>query len=303
MKRLYGVTTAMVTPFKASGEVDHNQLQQLTNFLIDKGVNCLYPLGTTGEMFKLSIEERKAVAETVVKEANGRVTVFVHVGAMNSEETIELAKHAVSIDADGIGVVTPAFFSTNERELYQYFKAVSESVPTDFPMYVYNIPQCSANDLPVSVVEELASDFTNIIGVKYSFPDFHRVAEYTAINNANFSVVPGADKLFLPALALGCDGVVSGVSSVFPEPFVAIYKAYLEKDLSKAQRLQRFAAKYCEVLRGGANLSVFKEALNYRGIAVGDVRGPQLKITDAEIVNLYKQLDVLTEEGRELLAQ
>ncbi len=302
MKHLYGVTTAMVTPFTESGEVDHKQLHELTNFLIEKGVNCLYPLGTTGEMFKLSVAERKAVAETVVKEANGRVTVFIHVGAMKPEETMELAKHAVSIEADGIGVVTPAFFGTNERELYHYFKAVSESVPADFPMYVYNIPQCSANDLPVTVVEELAHNFSNIIGVKYSFPDFHRVAEYTSINDAEFSVVPGADKLFLPALALGCDGVVSGVSSVYPEPFVAIYKAYLEKDLEKAQGLQRFAAKYCEVLRGGGNLSVFKEALKYRGLAVGDVRGPQLKITDAEIAELYKQLDELAEEGKEILA-
>ncbi|MFD1415801.1 dihydrodipicolinate synthase family protein [Oceanobacillus jeddahense] len=301
MKKLYGVTTAMVTPFTETGEIDQKNLRELTDFLIEKGVNCLYPLGTTGEMFKLTMEERKVVAETVVKQANGRVTVFIHVGAMNPNETVELAKHAHAIHADGIGVVTPAFFSTSEREQYEYFKAVSESVPEDFPIYVYNIPQCSANDLPVSVVSQLNKDFKNIIGIKYSFPDFHRVAEYKTINNADFSVVPGADKLFLPGLSLGCDGVVSGVSCVYPEPFVAVYQAYLDRDMEKAQKLQRFAAKYCEVLRGGANLSVFKEALKYRGLSAGDVRGPQLKISDSEIAELYKDLTELEEERKVLL--
>ena len=80
MKHLYGVTTAMVTPFTKTGEVDLEKVVSLTEFLISKGVHCLYPLGTTGEMLRLSVKERKQVAETVVKQAANRVTVFIHVG-------------------------------------------------------------------------------------------------------------------------------------------------------------------------------------------------------------------------------
>ena len=102
MKKLYGVITAMTTPFTADNKVDVAALEAQTEYLIQKGVQCLYPCGTTGEMYLMSAEERELVAETVVKKAAGRVTVFIHVGAMDQDETIRLAQHAQKIGADGV---------------------------------------------------------------------------------------------------------------------------------------------------------------------------------------------------------
>jgi len=301
MKHLFGVTTAMVTPFDENGNVQLDKVEQLTEFLISKGVHCLYPLGTTGEMLRLSIDERKAVAETVVKKAGGRVTVYIHVGAVTQEETIELARHAHRIGADGIGVVTPVFFSANDKELECFYVKVATSVPDDFPVYLYNIPQCSGNDLKTDTVQRIAAQCKNVIGIKYSYPDYLRVNEYLTINGGNFSVVPGADRLFLPALAMGCEGVVSGVSCVYPEPFVAVYNAFLANDLPKARRMQRLATKYCEVLRSGANMSYFKEALKLRGIDAGVMKAPQLDLTAGEVAELKAALDKLDQEASEIL--
>lgn len=69
MKKLYGVITAMTTPFTADNKVDVAALEAQTEYLIQKGVQCLYPCGTTGEMYLMSAEERELVAETVVKKA------------------------------------------------------------------------------------------------------------------------------------------------------------------------------------------------------------------------------------------
>lgn len=79
MKKLYGVTVAMVTPMTADQQPDYSAVADLTEKLVNRGVNCLYPCGTTGEMLKLTLEDRKQVAETVVKTAAGRVRVFIHV--------------------------------------------------------------------------------------------------------------------------------------------------------------------------------------------------------------------------------
>ena len=130
----------MTTPFDEQGKLDLEALRAQTEFLIEKGVNCLYPCGTTGEMFLCSEEERKTIAETVLKTAAGRVTVFVHVGAMTQEETIRLARHAESIGADGIGVVTPTYFNVDDRAMAEYYKAICKSVSPDFPVYAYAIP-------------------------------------------------------------------------------------------------------------------------------------------------------------------
>ncbi|TCW08482.1 4-hydroxy-tetrahydrodipicolinate synthase [Raoultella sp. BIGb0138] len=290
MKKLYGITTAMITPFNDDDTINYASIEALTDFLVEKGVHCLYPLGTTGEMFRLSEQERKKVAETVIKRNNQRATVYIHVGAMTTAETLSLARHAVEAGADGIGVVTPAFFGANDRELEAYFVAVANAVPRDFPVYLYNIPQCAANNLSADVAQRVADKCKNVVGIKYSYPDYLTVNQYLAINDHDFSVMVGADRLFLPALAMGCDGVVSGVSCVYPEPFVKIYDAFNRGDIPGARAAQRQANKYCELLRNGSNMSYFKEGLKYRGIHAGVMRAPQLNITPEEVQTLIAGL-------------
>ena len=59
MKKMKGVITAMTTPFDEHDQVDVKALEEQVEFLIQKGVNCLYPCGTTGEMFNMTPEERE----------------------------------------------------------------------------------------------------------------------------------------------------------------------------------------------------------------------------------------------------
>lgn len=296
MKELYGITVAMVTPFTDENQVDYPAVKQLTRMLVDKGADCLYPCGTTGEMFRLSLDERKKIAKTVVEEANHEVTVFIHCGAMNQEDTIELVRYCREIGADGAGVVTPIFFGANDREQEEYFVAVADSVP-DFPIYLYNIPQCASNDLKVEVAQRVARRCKNVVGIKYSFADINRTIDYIGINDGTFSVLHGCDRALVAMLALGCKGTVSGVACVFPEPFVAVYQAYCQGDLKKAQQLQKVCVELGDALHCGANMSYFKEALKMRGIAGGLMRKPQLDLPEEEIADLRRKLEEICQEN------
>lgn len=280
----------MITPFDVNGRLNTEKLSVLTNFLIEKGSNCLYPLGTTGEMLKMSESERMEAAKTVVDTAAKRCTVYIHTGASDMEQVIRLSKHAAEIGADGIGVVTPAFFGMNPREMTAFYEAVSKSVPSDFPVYLYNIPQCSGNDLTAPVAAEIARRCPNIVGIKYSWPDMLRTYEYLSIREDSFQVMQGSDRLFLPVLAAGCAGTVSGISCIYPEPFVEVYRAWQNKDLSAARLWQKKANHIAEILQGGSNLAVFKSALSYRGVFDSSVRGPQLDLSEAEQTSLWEQL-------------
>ncbi|MEN6313350.1 MAG: dihydrodipicolinate synthase family protein [Clostridiaceae bacterium] len=290
MKKLYGVTTPIVTPFNDNGLVDLGAVGHITDFLIEKGVNCLYPLGTTGEMLRLSVNERKAVAEKVVSQAAGRCVVYIHCGAARQDDTVELVKHAEAIGADGAGVVTPQFFGLNDREMETYYLTVSKSVSKDFPIYLYNIPQCSGNDLKPQVVENIVKQCENVVGIKYSFADMVRTNDYLRVNGGKFSVLHGCDSLFLPTLMMGCDGTVSGISGVYPEPFVALYKAYLMNDLAEAKRQQDIAIDIIKILRSGSNMAYFKAALEYRGIPGGHMRAPQLDLLEEEKKEMIEEL-------------
>ena len=290
MKKLYGVITAMTTPFTADGKVDTAALEEQTEYLIEKGIQCLYPCGTTGEMYLMSAEERELVAETVVKKAAGRVTVFIHVGAMTVDETIRLAQHAHKIGADGVGVVTPSYFTVNDRAMVEYYKTVCAALPDDFPVYVYVIPQLAHNDISAATMEQIAAACKNVVGVKYSFADMRRINEYLQVRNGNFSVVPGADDLFLPALVCGCDGVVSGCSGPFPEAFVAVYKAFQSGDLEGARKAQVAATELVKLMQFGGDMSIFKNILTFRGVTGGHMRKPLLDLTDEQVAQLKQQV-------------
>jgi len=300
VKALHGVTVAMVSPINASDRLDEGALRQLTNFLIRKKVNCLYPGGTTGEMFRLSVAERKRIAEIVVQEANHRLPVFIHVGAMRVDETLELAQHAHHIGADGIGAVTPSYFTVNDREMEEYYLAVARSVPETFPVYLYNIPQLAVNDLKVAVIERIVEQCPNVVGLKYSYADMARTLEYLRIKEGKFAVIHGADHLFLSLLMMGCAGTVSGVAGIYPEPFVEVYQAFKDGDQQRAMRYQRIAAQVAKVLRGGSNMAYFKDALRRRGIDAGHMRKPQLDLTPDEAFQLHA---ALTEAERDFPSQ
>lgn len=282
MKKLQGVITAMTTCFDENNQVDVAGIEALTEFLISKGVNALYPCGTTGEVHLLSVEERMLIAETVVKKAAGRVVVYIQVGAMTTKDTIELAIHANKIGADGIGIVTPSYFHVNDDSMIDYFTEVANRVPKSFPVYLYGIPQCASNDISVEVAERCAARCENIIGIKYSYQDMHKICAYQKINKGKFSVVVGMDRLFLPALAMGCDGTVSGVSCAMPEPFVNLYKYFIENDLIQARNWHQIAHDVVVDLKAGSDMSIFKHVLDVRGLKGGFMRKPLKSIDEIE---------------------
>jgi len=278
MKKLFGVTVAMVTPMFEDGSVDLAGVARLTEMLVGKGVSCLYPCGTTGEMLKLTTDERKAIAETVVKTAAGRVTVFIHTGAETEEKTLELSLHAHAIGADGVGIVTPQFFGCSDRMLVGYYSRIAAKLPADFPIYLYGIPQCAANDISAAAAKELFTACPNIVGIKYSFLDMVRTTAYLDVS-PEFSVLHGSDRHFSSMLAMGCDGTVSGVSSACPEPFVGVWQAWQTGDMATVRHWQRAGREICDILRNGADMALFKGLLKIRGLEAGHMRLPQMDLT------------------------
>ncbi|MBR0040952.1 MAG: dihydrodipicolinate synthase family protein [Oscillospiraceae bacterium] len=293
MKKLYGLTTAMLTPFTEDGGVDYESFREMTDFYVDRGVHCLYPMGTNGEMFRMNAEERMRAAETVKKQSAGRCTVYIHCGAVSEEETISLVRHAESIGADGAGVVTPTFFGLTEEEKLTYYTHVSQSVPFSFPIYLYSIPSLANNDLPLSTVEKIAKQCPNVTGIKYSGPDMMLLMDYLTVRNSSFSVLPGFEKLMLPALACGADGAISGVSSAFPEPFVALYQAFKAGELAEAQRLSMICSIYIRAMRFGCSHAFLKAVLRERGLKSGYVRKPGMELSPSEADSLRDLLKTL----------
>lgn len=266
MEHLKGVVIPLVTPLTDDDKIDEASLKRLVDHCIEGGMTSLYPCGTTGEMMYLTVAERKQVAEVVVKHAAGRIPVFVHVGAWNQADTIELAKHAVEIGADGIGVVTPSFYTISDRGLVDYYVAVANSVPEDFPVYMYGIKQNAINDLNKNVCEQVAKQCKNVLGVKYSFPDMTRLQELMTVNGGDFDVLVGPDHLFEAVCAVGGTGVVSGNAMIVLEHYKALWDAIQAKDYDLATKIQRRTNVLNATMCAINNIAAYKVILKAEGV-------------------------------------
>lgn len=290
MKKFEGIIAAMITPLDKNGAVYEQGIKELCDFLIAKGVNALYPGGSTGECPLLSVEDRKKLAEWTIKHANGRVPVVVHTGTNLPHETLELTKHAKQIGADGAAMIPPYYYGYDEQSLLEYFGTMAKAVP-GFPLYLYNIPINAKNDLVPSFVKKLVAKHPEFVGIKYTSDNYLGFLDYIETMGEDFCVLMGNDSMILPGLVMGGHGGVSANSTVFPEPFVDAYKYFRQGDLQKAKEAQRFASRIRKVFRTcPPQLTVYKKALGWRGVDVGSTRRPLREMTAEEEKNLKTAL-------------
>ena len=291
MSILKGVVVPIVTPLKKKNQdkIDEVALEKLCNFLISKGVNGLFPCGTTGEGPLLSKEARKELASLVVKKVKGRIPVVIQTGCIDTKSTIELTKHARDIGAEGAAVVSPYFYRYDFDSLKEHFVTVARSVP-EYPIYLYNIPDNANNDITPELLRAIISETDNIVGIKYTHFDLRRIPDYLSYLGENRVFLMGNDKLIYPSYVLGASGSVSAHANVFPEPFVRLYNAFLNRDYIKAKKEQDLIRKIVNILKGGAYIWYYRIALQFRGIEVGDTISPQKHFNEKEKMSLYQEL-------------
>jgi dihydrodipicolinate synthase/N-acetylneuraminate lyase len=280
--KLKGVIVPIVTPMDAAGGFDAAAVRPLVDYLVAAGAAGLYPGGTTGEGFLLTIPERRALAEAVVAAAAGRVPVIVQTGCITTAETIELTEHARATGADAAAVIPPYVYRHSDAALLDHYAAVAGRVP-DLPLLLYNFPAISNNTLTTSLVLKLREICPNVVGMKDSSGSLEMLAQLKVATDGAFLAFNGGDGQVLAGAAMGLDGCVSGNGNVVPELMAALYRAAAAHDLDQARGLQQQVNQVRELLGDGGDLSLFKQMLAKRGIPVGDVR-PPLRKASAEIV-------------------
>lgn len=190
-----GIITAMATPLTEEGPVNVEGVNQLVNHLINGGVSGLFVLGTNGEFYSLSKEQKLSLAKAAVDAADGRVPVYAGVGGINTEEVISLAKEMKPIGVTALSVITPFLIQLTQDELIEHYEKVADSSP--LPVLMYNIPANTKLNLEPVTVAKLAKH-PNIVGIKDSSGDLDQMEEYLNVTkDEDFSVLVGSDSRIL----------------------------------------------------------------------------------------------------------
>jgi dihydrodipicolinate synthase/N-acetylneuraminate lyase len=292
MLPIHGVIVPMLTPFTEAGDVNPAGIERLVEFLVERGVAGLFPLGTTGEGPLLSTKERFYAAEMTVAQARGRVPVIIHTGAISTQETIALTRHARDIGAQAAAVVPPYFYRLTDDALFDHFAAVARAVP-DFPIYLYDNPGVTPNVLTTSLVLRLADACPNILGLKDSSGSLDTLEAVNGLKNGEFNTASGPDALVLAGQAMGLDACVSGNANFMPELVVGIVDAVRQGNLAHARTLQRQLNQVRRILGDGRDLSLFKAVCARRNVPVGTDRSPLKPASESQVEMAWQQLTQL----------
>ena len=292
-----GVIPAVLSVFDAQEELDEKGTRELIRFLTSFDIGGLYLTGSTGEAFLMNSEERKRQVEIVMDEVGDRLPVVVHVGAMSTRASVELARHAEAVGAAGISSVPPFYFKFNEEQIFGYYRDISEA--TSLPMIVYNIPL--AGMMTVSMIERLAS-LPNVKGVKYTGTALYEVTQIRDACKPGFQIYGGCDELGSSNIALGVDGIIGSFYNCIPDLYLRIWKAVKESDMETAACLQRKALHVIMLgIQSRSMMACIKLWLRSAGVQAGYARRPFDNFTEEQAESLVRSLlELDSREGLEL---
>lgn len=283
-----GSITALITPFSGEG-VDEACFQRLVQRQVDEGTHGLVPVGTTGESPTLSHAEHKRVVELCIEVASGKVPVIAGAGSNSTIEAVELAKHAESLKADAVLVVTPYYNKPSQEGLYQHYKAVNDAI--SLPIFIYNIPGRSVIDMTPETMARLY-ELPNIVGVKDATADLTRPSKQRMLMGPDFIQLSGEDGTALAFNAHGGVGCISVASNVAPKLCSEFQDACLAGDYKKALEIQDRLMPLHDALFCEANPVPAKYALKKLGFGNGEVRLPLVGITEAGAKKVDRALEL-----------
>ena len=289
IREFKGVIPAVLSIFDKNENLDEAGTRDFIRYLLSFDIGGLYLTGSTGETFLMNSQERMRQVEIVMEEVGDKVPVVVHVGAMSTRASIELAKHAEQCGAAGISSVPPFYFKFSEDQIFHYYEDLAGS--TSLPMIVYNIPL--AGLMTVEQVIRL-SEIENVKGVKYTATALYEVPLIRERCKPGFQIYGGCDELGSSNIALGVDGIIGSFYNVIPDLYLKIWNADKAPELPAAAELQRKAVHIImEGIHSGSMMACMKVWLRGAGGPAGYARRPFTNFTPEEERELLARLCAL----------
>ena len=268
MFRPEGIYPALLTPFDDQQRVNEAEMQKLLDFVIDRGLDGIFPISSVGEGVHMDFEEKCRCMKMVVDQVAGRVPVTPGVVASAPKECVRLAKYAASLGCEAVVVTPPYFYKPGGAMVERFFETIIEE--SGLPVVLYNIPLFTS-PLDYDMVKRLVR-YPNVVGMKDSsgsMVDFMHFMDKIAIAGEDISMLTGREETLLACLAMGANGCMTATAGIFPEIMVGIYKAFKAGDLDKALELQRAILVVIRTMFAAPFPIGFKLALEIRGIKMG----------------------------------
>jgi len=290
MNSFSGTITALITPFKG-GQVDEPALRAHLRRQIEGGVSALVPVGTTGESPTLSQAEADRVIQITLEEAKGKVKVIAGTGSYDTRASVERTRWAAKAGADAALVVCPYYNKPTQEGIFQHYKMIAEE--GGLPVMVYTIPGRSNVNITPETAGRLAQ-LPGIAAIKEASGSLSQMSEVVEAVGDRVSVLSGDDALTLPAIAVGCRGVVSVCSNIVPREMTLLTALALQGNFARARILHYRLLPLFRAVFQETNPIGVKAAMALLGLASPEIRLP---LTPMEAPNTARLRAVLGDMG------
>lgn len=288
VSRITGYVTALPTPFKECGAVDHAAFARLCELQINEGISTLVVGEAAGEATSLLADELADIVGCAAQVARGRVPVLAGAISNSTMKAVALAQRAEQAGADALVCVAPYYNKPTQEGVLQHFRKIAES--TRLPIMLHDVPARTACPIADTTIARLL-DIPQFVGLIDSTGDVSRPARLRPVTGSDFRLLSADDASALAFLAQGGDGCVSVASNIAPGLCRNMYLAYRHGQIARAQRLAQALAPLAAILSRIGNPDALKAALAETGLISAAVRLPLVASSDgSEIAAVLDRL-------------
>ena len=280
-----GVYPALLTPFTADDQLDLPLFEKNLQAQLEAGVQGVIIGGSLGEASTLQSEEKKELVLAAKQLIDGRIPVILNIAESTTRSAIEQVTLASKWGADGLMLLPPMRYKSDDRETIHYFRTVAQS--TDLPIMIYNNPVDYKIDFRPELFDSLV-DLPHVQALKESSRDVTNLTRMLNRFGDRFKILCGVDTLALEELCLGAHGWVAGLVDAFPCETVQIYDWVQAGELEKARQLYRWFMPLLELDIHPKLVQYIKLAATHTGIGSEFVRAPRLILEGEERLQVTK---------------
>ena len=286
-QKFRGLGVALITPFKANGQIDFPQLSALVNKVVEEGVDYLLALGTTSEYPTLSPAEKDDVLNCILETNAKRLPVMVGLGGPNTQFMIRKLEHLSGFDVDAILTVTPYYNKPSQAGLVAHYKAFTAA--TEMPVFLYNVPGRTSCNLEVATTLQIAEECPNVVGIKEASGFMKQILQLICKRPDNFLVISGDDLLTLPLMAAGADGLISVMANAYPGKVAQMVHHIMDQQLTDARLIhQQLVPLTVDCFKEGSPAGV-KAIMAAQNLIENVLRLPLVPVSE-KLQNEIKQL-------------
>ena len=263
-----GVYPTMVTPYTADNKVDYNAIEQIINWYVERGVDGIFAICQSSEIFFLSFEERYELLKFIIERTPKNISIVAsgHT-ADDLDVQIKEAKAFIDCGIDAYVFISNRFAKEDESDdvLLKNMEYVASKLP-EIALGVYECPYPYKRELSPYVMKKMAESG------RYQF--IKDTCCSTAKLQEKLDIIKGTGvKLFnanaatlSASIKMGAHGYSGVMANFHPELYVELLKAHKEGNEERAGFLQDlvgyFSVTECQCYPVNAKYYVSLDGVN-----------------------------------------